>query len=62
MIGPEEIGIILPFKKSIKVTIEHGHANNRADDYSSVAYWYQKEPHKRFPKMLSVKERLPRED
>ncbi len=52
----------IPFKKSIKVTIEHGHANNRGDDYSSVAYWYQKEPHKKFPKMLPVKERLPRKD
>lgn len=50
----------VPFKKSIKVTIEHGHANNRADDYSSVAYWYQKEPHKKFPGMLPVKGRLPR--
>ena len=52
----------IPFKKSIRVTIEHGHANNRGDDYSSVAYWYQKEPHKKFPKILPVKERLPRRD
>ena len=29
------------FAESIRVTIEHGHANDRADDYSSVAYWYQ---------------------
>jgi hypothetical protein len=36
------------FKKSIKVTIEHGHNNKRVDDYSSVAFWYQKEPHKVF--------------
>ena len=49
------------FKKSIKVTIEHGHANRRSDDYSSVAYWYQLEPHKKFPETLSVKKRLPRE-
>jgi len=48
------------FKKSIKVTIEHGHANNRSDDYSSVAYWYQKEPHKNFFKMPSAAQRLPR--
>jgi hypothetical protein len=33
------------FRKSIRVTIEHGHANRRSDDYSSVAYWYQTEPH-----------------
>jgi hypothetical protein len=23
------------------------------DDISSVAFWYQKEPHKKFPKLLS---------
>lgn len=50
------------FDKSILVTIEHGHANNLANDYSSTAYWYQFEPHKPFVKMLSVEERLPRED
>ncbi len=48
------------FSRSIRVTIEHGHANNRSDDYSSTAYWYQREPHRPFPKMLSVEERLPR--
>lgn len=48
------------FQKSIRVTIEHGHANRRSDDYSSTAYWYQAEPHKQFPLMLSVEQRLPR--
>jgi len=48
------------FEKSIRVTIEHGHANRRSDDYSSVAYWYQTEPHKTFPKMLPPEKRLPR--
>jgi len=52
----------IAFNKHIKVTIEHGHANRRSDDYSSTAYWYQTEPHKKFPKMLSVEERLPREE
>ena len=47
------------FDKSIKVTIEHGHNNNRSDDYTSLAYWYQKEPHKPFKKMLLVEKRLP---
>ncbi len=50
------------FHESIRVSIEHGHANNRADDYSSVAYWYQTLPHKRFPPMLAVEDRLPRPD
>lgn len=49
------------FEKSIRVTIEHGHANRRSDDYSSVAYWYQTEPHKVF-NILPVKKRLPNED
>ena len=33
------------FKKSISVEIEHGHANMLQEDYSSIAYWYQTEPH-----------------
>ena len=49
----------IPFKKSIQVTIEHGHANDRSDFYSSVAYWYQSEPHKPFPPLPSAEERLP---
>ncbi len=49
------------FRKSIRVTIEHGHANHRSDDYSSTAYWYQEEPHKPFWSMLPVEQRLPRE-
>ena len=48
------------FKKSIRVTIEHGHANHRSDDYSSTAYWYQLEPHKPFQALPLVGERLPR--
>ena len=49
----------VPFKKSIQVTIEHGHANDRADFLSSVAYWYQAEPHRAFPRIAPVKDRLP---
>jgi len=29
------------FSKSIRWTIEHGHANNFSNNYASVAYWYQ---------------------
>lgn len=50
------------FEKSIKVTIEHGHNNHRSDDWSSTAYWYQVEPHKPFPKLPPVEERLPRQE
>ncbi len=48
------------FEKSIKVTIEHGHANKLTLDYASTAYWYQTEPHKPFPALLPLAERLPR--
>jgi len=47
------------FEKSIRVTIEHGHANHRSDDWSSTAYWYQSEPHQKFPKLKPVADRLP---
>jgi len=47
------------FQKRIKVTIEHGHANHRCDDYTSTAYWYQAEPHKRLPRLAPVADRLP---
>ena len=48
------------FSSRIKVSIEHGHANKRSDDLSSVAYWYQAEPHKSFS-ILPVEERIPRQ-
>src|SRR5579864_4292679 len=35
----------IPFTKSLRATIEHGHANHRSDNFFSVAYWYQTEPH-----------------
>lgn len=47
------------FDESIKVTIEHGHANNRWDDYSSTAYWYQLEPHEKFSELPEAEERVP---
>jgi hypothetical protein len=47
------------FRTSIRVTIEHGHANRRSDDYSSTAYWYQTEPHRPFPALPPVEQRLP---
>ncbi len=59
----------VPFTKSLKVTIEHKGAGplpdgkwsgfkERADDFSSVAYWYQTEPHVEFTKMPPVEQRL----
>jgi hypothetical protein len=49
----------IPFTKSIKATIEHGHANHRSDNFYSVAYWYQAEPHAAFPPLPAVEDRLP---
>ncbi|MFV0520650.1 MAG: glycoside hydrolase family 172 protein [Lachnospirales bacterium] len=48
------------FKEKIKFTFETGHANILNLDYSSTAYWYQSEPHKKHSEIVSVKERLPR--
>lgn len=50
----------IPFEKSIKVTIEHGHANYRSDNYFTVGYWYQAEPHAAFPALPPVNDRIPR--
>jgi hypothetical protein len=50
----------ITFEKSIKVTIEHGHGNSRSDDFYSVAYWYQTEPHAAFPALPAAEARVPR--
>jgi hypothetical protein len=50
----------ITFEKSIKVTIEHGHANDRADNFYSVGYWYQTEPHAEFPPLPPVEARVPK--
>ncbi len=50
----------IAFEKSIRVTIEHGHANHRSDNFYSTAYWYQTEPHAPFPALPAAAERIPR--
>ena len=50
----------IPFTKSIRATIEHGHANHRSDNFYSVAYWYQSEPHTPYPVLPAVDQRIPR--
>jgi len=47
------------FGKSIRMTIEHGHANNFANDYSSTAFWYQLDPHKPFRALPPAAARRP---
>ena len=50
----------ITFATSLRATIEHGHANVRSDNYFSVAYWYQSEPHGAFPALPALEDRLPR--
>ncbi len=60
----------VPFEKSLRVTIEHKGAGKaedgkwsgfveRADDFSSVAFWYQTGTAKRFAEIPPAAERLP---
>ena len=49
----------IPFTTSFKATIEHGNANHRSDNFYSVAYWYQAEPHAAFPALPPVEQRIP---
>jgi hypothetical protein len=49
----------IAFERSLKFTIEHGHANDRADCFYSVGYWYQNEPFTNFPALPSAAERYP---
>lgn len=53
------------FKKDLRVTIQqigvcHGGLFERADDISSVAYWYQTEPHVPFAPLQEKTDRWPR--
>jgi hypothetical protein len=48
------------FHRSIKATIEDGHANLRSDNLYSVAYWYQMEPHAPLPPLPPAELRIPK--
>jgi hypothetical protein len=50
------------FRKSIQVSIEHGHANKLNNDYSSTAYYYLASPMRGGPSLPPVEGRLPRPD
>jgi len=47
------------FKKALRGSIEHGHANCLTLELASVAYWYQALPSKAFPPLPSAAERAP---
>lgn len=48
------------FERSLVWTIEHGHDNDYENDYASVAYWYEAEPHLAHPPLPGMLGRLPR--
>lgn len=53
------------FDENIKVTIQQIGAGyrglfERQDDVASVAYWYQTEPHKKYPQLAAKEDRWPR--
>jgi hypothetical protein len=71
MINPERVGgryclyrwhleSPVPFGKSIRVTMEHGHANHRSDNFYTTAFWYQTEPHVAFGALPEAEARVPR--
>jgi D-arabinan exo alpha-(1,3)/(1,5)-arabinofuranosidase (non-reducing end) len=47
------------FTRYLKHTMEHGHANNRADCFYSCCYWYQDRPYTDFPALPPVADRMP---
>jgi hypothetical protein len=47
------------FERYLKHTMEHGHANDRGDNFFSVAYWYQATPYTDFPTLPPVEARIP---
>jgi len=47
------------FTRYLKHTLEHGHANDRGDNWFSVGYWYQDTPYTDFPSLPPVQSRIP---
>jgi hypothetical protein len=48
------------FTRYMKHTMEHGHANDRGDNFFSVCYWYQSEPFTDFPALPPLEARIPK--
>jgi hypothetical protein len=45
------------FRRSLDMSLDHGVHNTMETDVSSVAYWYQTEPHRPFPALPAERER-----
>jgi hypothetical protein len=48
------------FNRYMKHTMEHGHGNDRHDNFFSACYWYQDRPFTEFPALAPVEERIPK--
>jgi hypothetical protein len=48
------------FTRYLKHTMEHGHANDRGDNFYTVGYWYQADVFTDFPAVPAVQDRIPR--
>ena len=49
----------MTFERYMKHTMEHGHANDRGDNFYSAGYWYQTTPYTDFPALPPVAQRIP---
>jgi hypothetical protein len=47
------------FTRYMKHTMEHGHANDRGDNFYSCGFWYQDKPATGFPALPPLKDRIP---
>jgi len=45
------------FRESIRVTIEHGHGNDKSNDYASCAFWYQQGVNQDLPTLAPLPDR-----
>jgi hypothetical protein len=48
----------ITFRKRIKFSFEHGHANDSVVRFTSTAYWYQTEPHQPQPALPEPQNRM----
>ena len=48
------------YTRYLRHTMEHGHANDRGDNFFSVGYWYQAEVYTDFPPLPPAADRIPR--
>jgi hypothetical protein len=48
------------FERYMRHTMEHGHSNDRGDNFYSVGYWYQDTVYTDFPTLPAVETRIPK--